>query len=605
MLYPQQNETRQFLDLSGIWKFFLPPSPDRESFQWAEAGLPPNAPEIAVPSSFNDLFTDAATRDHCGAVWYETSFYLPPGWDKLWVGLRFDSVTHHADVWLNGQPVLTHRGGFLPFGGGVAHALRNDGPNRLTVRVDNSLDFSTLPMGEPGTGKDAGGEDVPKQITHFDFFNYAGIDRPVRLVAHHPVHLQRLRLTPLHRGSQWLFHHRAEISGDARITIRYLDPQGACVAENCGPEGETVIPVPKLWAPGKPYLYTAEVRVSDAEGTLLDVYREPCGLRSIEVTANRFLINGGPFYFRGFGKHEDFHVFGRGLNLPLLVRDFNLLEWIGANSVRTTHYPYSEEFLRMADRRGIAVIGECAAVGQNRFKGAEPIFTPDQIGTAALEHHKAVMAELIERDYNRPCVVMWSIANEPASGDPGAEDYFREVATRTRACDPTRPLTLVETTWWDKTRASQFVDVISLNRYFGWYLDPGNLEDITRQMQEDIRNWRARFGKPVMVTEYGADTITGARSLPPQMFTEDFQAEFLERYHAAFDASEGFIGEHVWNFADFMTKQGITRVLGNRKGVFTRERQPKAVAYLLRERWKHASRNASGAHGESFAGTTT
>ena len=597
MLYPQQNEIRQFLDLSGLWKFFLPSAESLDSMEWAERGLPLKAREIAVPASFNDLFTEASIRDHLGPVWYETTFYLPPGWTDRWVGLRFDSVTHHARVWLNGVPVLSHKGGFLPFGGEVGTYLRTEGPNRLTVRVDNCLDFTTLPPGEFGRSKDAQGREVPKQITHFDFFNYAGIDRPVRLVAHHATHVRRLRITPLRSSHGWAFRHHVELSGSAQIAVRYLDETGCCVADADGNEVTTDIPAPKLWAPGHPYLYTAEVRITDAAGALLDIYRETCGLRSVEVTDSQFLINGEPFYFRGFGKHEDFHLIGRGFNLPLLIRDFNLLEWIGANSVRTTHYPYSEEFLQMADRRGVVVIDECPAVGQNRFKGEEPIFTADQLGEEALRHHLEVMEAMIERDYNHPCVVMWSIANEPASGDPEAEGYFREVAAHARSLDPLRPITLVEATWWDKTRAAQFVDVICLNRYFGWYIEAGNVDFIAHEMEKDIRAWRKKFGKPVMVTEYGADTISGMRSLPAQMFSEDFQAEFLAQYHAAFDACEGFIGEQVWNFADFMTKQGLTRVMGNRKGVFTRDRQPKAIAYLLRERWKKAAQEATEAAG--------
>jgi beta-glucuronidase len=590
MLYPQDNEIRQFKDLGGLWKFFIPPAAEAQSLRWAEEGLPADAREVAVPASFNDLFTDADIREHVGAVWYETEFFVPSAWRDLWVGLRFDSVTHHAQVWINGQPAFQHKGGFLPFGGDVRRWVEAGKPNRLTVRVDNLLNWTTLPTGEMGTTKDAAGNDRPTQVYHFDFFNYAGIDRPVRLVAHGEIHVAKLRLTPVHRGEEWGFAHKVTLAGaDAasgvRVEVRYLDESGQEVARANGADGETVIPSPRLWRPQAAYLYTAEVRVLGAGGELLDLYRDTCGLREIEVTEKHFLINGEPFYFRGFGKHEDFAVIGKGLNLPLLVRDFELLEWIGANSVRTSHYPYSEEFMRMADRRGIVVIDECPAVGMNRFKGSVPVFNSDEINGETLAHHRQVMEDLIERDYNRPCVVMWSVANEPASGDPESENYFREIFAHTRACDPTRPVTLVETTWWDRTLASQFSDVICINRYFGWYINMGNLDCIAAEMEQDLRNWHAKFHKPVLVAEYGADTIAGLRSLPAQPFSEDFQKEFLDRYHEAFDRCDFCVGEHVWNFADFMTKVGLTRIIGNRKGVFTRDRHPKAVAYALRDRW--------------------
>src|SRR5699024_3247191 len=98
-------------------------------------------------------------------------------------------------------------------------------------------------------------------------------------------------------------------------------------------------------------------------GTVVDTYREPFGIRSVKVANGQFLINDKPFYFKGFGKHEDTYYSGRGLNEPANVLDFNLIKWIGGNSFRTSHYPYSEEMMRLADEQGIVVIDETTAVG--------------------------------------------------------------------------------------------------------------------------------------------------------------------------------------------------------------------------------------------------
>ena len=127
---------------------------------------------------------------------------------------------------------------------------------------------------------------------------------------------------------------------------------------------------------------------------------------------------------------------------------------------------------------------------------------------------------------------------------------------------------------------------LGLNRYFGWYEDPGQLDTIAISLKEDLSTWHKRFGKPIVVTEYGADTIAGFHQHPPAMFSEEYQCEFLNIYHQVFDECDFVIGEHIWNFADFQTKQGITRVSGNKKGIFTRDRQPKSAAHLLKERWK-------------------
>jgi len=239
----------------------------------------------------------------------------------------------------------------------------------------------------------------------------------------------------------------------------------------------------------------------------------------------------------------------------------------------------------MADRTGLVVIGECPAVGQNKFRGADPVFTSERIANEALLNHKNCLTEMIERDYHHPSVVMWSLGNEPATGDDGSEAYFKEVFAHTRKLDPHRPLTVVETIWWNSTKASKFSDVILINRYFGWYLDTGHLPLIQAELKKDLVAWHEEYNKPVLIAEYGADTIPGLHHNPPIMFSEEFQEEFLRLYHEVFDECPWVIGEHVWNFADFATKQGTTRAGGNKKGIFTRERHPKAAARLLRDRW--------------------
>lgn len=106
-------------------------------------------------------------------------------------------------------------------------------------------------------------------------------------------------------------------------------------------------------------------------------------------------------------------------------------------------------------------------------------------------------------------------------------------------------------------------------------------------LEDELRRWHEKYpDKPLMMCEYGADTVAGVHSLPSVMFSEEFQSEFLDAYHKVFDTLPFFIGEHVWNFADFATAQNAMRVQGNKKGIFTRERQPKAAAFLLQRRWK-------------------
>uniref|UniRef100_A0A8D2CQY0 Glucuronidase beta n=1 Tax=Sciurus vulgaris TaxID=55149 RepID=A0A8D2CQY0_SCIVU len=318
-------------------------------------------------------------------------------------------------------------------------------------------------------------------------------------------------------------------------------------------------------------------------GPVSDFYALPVGIRTVAVTESQFLINGKPFYFHGVNKHEDADVRGKGFDWPLLVKDFNLLRWLGANAFRTSHYPYAEEVMQLCDRQGIVVIDECPGVG---------IVLPQSFGNASLQHHLRVMEELVRRDKNHPAVVMWSVANEPSSFLKPAGYYLKTVIAHTKALDPTRPVTYVTNSNYAADLGAPYVDVICVNSYYSWYHDYGHLEVVQLQLRTQFESWYRTYQKPIIQSEYGAETIAGFHEDPPLMFSEEYQKSLLEQYHLVLDQKrkEYVVGELIWNFADFMTNQSPQRALGNKKGIFTRQRQPKSAAFLLRDRyWKLAN----------------
>ncbi|MEU7748936.1 glycoside hydrolase family 2 TIM barrel-domain containing protein [Nonomuraea sp. NPDC049158] len=279
-----------------------------------------------------------------------------------------------------------------------------------------------------------------------------------------------------------------------------------------------------------------------------------------------------------------------------MVHDFALMEWIGANSFRTSHYPYAEEVLDYADRHGVVVIGETAAVGLNLnigggvFTSGERVstFSPDTISEDTRRIHLQAIRELVARDKNRPSVVLWSVANEPDHVQPEARDYFAPLAAEARRLDPTRPVAyanaLLATP--DQCVVTDLFDVVLLNRYYGWYFGPGDLAAAQTALEAELRQWAKAHDKPIVITEYGADTYPGLRSVVPAPWTEEYQADLLDVYHRVFDRVDAVVGEQVWNFADFATTPGVFRVDGNKKGVFTRDRRPKTAAFHLRARWR-------------------
>ncbi|MBE7041118.1 MAG: beta-glucuronidase [Ruminococcaceae bacterium] len=589
MLYPKLSPSRALIDLSGIWKFQLDKS---DTFTESIANSPLQTPDtIAVPASYNDQKEGEDFRDHYGFVWYETCFFLPEYMLKERIVLRFGAVTHFAKVYLNGKLLTEHKGGFLPFEVELNGNL-SAGENRLTVAVDNRVNYSTLPVGSEAGGNMLSGliPDMPgvtpkkQNYPNFDFFNYAGITRPVKIYTTPKNYIQDITLIPTVNESTATVQYKVDTvgTGDVRLIIR--NEEGKVVSEAAGSEGSFIIPDVILWQPGNAYLYTAEVRFGE------DCYCETFGVRTVEVRGKEFLINGKPFYFKGFGKHEDSAIRGRGIDEVLNVKDLSLMKWMGANSFRTSHYPYSEEMMLLCDREGICVIDETPAVGVNMNFGAtaggEPKDTYKILKTK--EHHEDVIRDMICRDKNRACVVMWSVANESdtTTFPDSAVSYYKPLYDLAHACDPqNRPVTIVGVqNDFSKDKTLPLFDVICLNRYYGWYVYGGDLKAAQQALTLELDYWE-KLGKPLMFTEYGADTIAGFHATTPVMFTEEYQVDFYEAVHQITDRYDYFIGEQVWNFADFATIQGIMRVVGNKKGLFTRDRQPKLAAHYFKKRW--------------------
>ena len=595
MLYPIMSESRSVLDLSGIWDFRLDNGAGFAE-KWYEKPLP-DALKMPVPASYNDLKEDVDFRDHCGYVFYQKRFSCPKNLFKHQrIVLRCEAVTHFARVYLNGIEIGNHLGGFLPFEFEIGKELRTD--NLLTIAVDNRIDYHTLPVGNlEDVWGSRGKNKIQKKANYpnFDFFNYCGITRPVKLLVMPESYIDDITLVP-----------EVELTGDGKgnAIIRYsidtcgeddcclveiLDREGKCVGSSEGKSGEIHLENATLWQPLKPWLYRVKVRFGK------DVYELPYGIRTVEVRGTEFLINGKAFYFKGYGKHEDTFPNGRGENLPMYVKDISLMKWQGVNSFRCSHYPYSEEMMRLADEEGLVVIDETPAVGLNFAFGGGANFDGKKRGTFDREyglqtfpHHREVIRDLIARDKNYACVVMWNIANEPDGCGEGAFAYFEPLFALAHREDPQkRPVCIASAQMAggpDTDVSARLSDVICLNRYYGWYEGGPDLREPSQWLRKELEEWE-KLGKPLIITEYGADTVAGLHDTTPVMFTEEYQLEYYRMNNRVLDEFSFVVGEHAWNFADFATGQGVNRVQGNKKGLFTRDRRPKLAAHYFKERW--------------------
>ncbi|WP_396643598.1 beta-glucuronidase [Microbacterium sp.] len=597
MLKPIATATREANKLDGLWRFAIGDGSAQDA-RWWTSRLP-GLREVPVPASYNDLFMDTAVASHVGWVYYQRRLRVPESWTDSAIILRMDAATHEASVYVGDELVGSHVGGYTPFEVDItAHA--NAGTEvRVTIAVNNELTRASIPPGEVVTGPDG----RRRQTFQHDFANYAGLNRPVWLLRVPRDRVRDVTVTTRSIGPRAIVDYDVVVDDAAAdVVVNVRDADDRVVATGEGARGSVVVEHPHLWAPGDGYLYRLDVEARNGDGDIVDVYEQPFGIRTVAVRGTQFLINDVPFSFTGFGKHEDAPVRGRGHDDAFMVHDFELMRWIGANSFRTSHYPYAEDVIDYADRHGIVVVDETAAVGLNMAVGggvfgqrSRPTFGPDGYGDATRTSHENAIEELIARDKNHPSVVMWSLANEPDSGVDGAREYSEPLVELARRLDPSRPITYsnVALASHETDRLADLFDVLCLNRYYCWYVFTGDLAAAEVRLEKDLTAWAAAYDKPIVMAEYGADSIAGMHSATNEPWSEEYQADLLRMYHRVFDRIPSIVGEHVWNFADFATGPSTHRVGGNKKGVFTRDRKPKAAAFALRDRWAASGGDAT------------
>jgi beta-glucuronidase len=553
-----------------------------------------DARPIAVPGSWNEQYADLF--NYLGLAWYITRTFVPRGWRGQRIFIRVGSANYFGTVYVNGNRVGSHEGGHLPFAFDITDLVRWDDENVIAISVENHLEPTRVPAGNM---RSALGSVGGYPTTTFDFFPFAGIHRPVVLYSVPHVFIDDITVVTGIDGADGSVDVTVKLSGDTETGSVSLIGGDQPIDASLAFADETArttlsVPAAHFWSDTDPFLYDLTITAGD------DRYSLPIGIRTVEVSGSEILLNGRPVKLNGFGRHEDFIASGRGLNLPLLVKDYQLMRWTGANSYRTSHYPYSEEEMRLADRAGFLIIDEIPAVSLQ--------FENDENADERLRMCLQQLDELIARDKNHPCVVLWSVANEPlpsslnlASIGGTGEDptvargraFLETLVSHARELDATRPVTLVgvmggPTAWLHAP------DVICLNRYWGWYVDGGELEKGLTHLEQELDSIWQTFQRPIIVTEFGADTVAGLHGHPAVMWSEEYQADYIRGYLEIAARKPYIAGMQVWNYADFAAVQGVARVGAmNLKGVFTRTRQPKLAAHVLREFWVPPARGTA------------
>ena len=511
------------------------------------------AEEMELPSDWN-------TRDELlffyeGTVWFYKKFNVQGSKfkaEKRRALLYFGAVNYDAHVYVNGNHVGHHIGGFTPFNYDVTDQLK-DGENFVIVKVDNKRHA----------------EDVPTQI--FDWWNYGGITRDVLLVDVPETYVENysLQLVSL-EGRRLAFSvklNKAEAGRRVTLSIPELKLKKELVTAADGTATTFMKAKPVLWSPATPKLYKVDITMDG------ETISDEIGFRKIETRGKQILLNGEPIFLKGISIHEEKPNGGGRANCTEDAH--TLLSWakeLGCNFVRLAHYPHNEYAVREAERMGILVWSEIPVYWTIAWKNF-----------ATYQNAEAQRHDMIARDHNRANVIIWSIANETPHS-PERDQFLGRLATYARTQDSTRLISMaMEVTGASnyhnrlQDNMNKYVDVVSFNQYIGWYRDVNDAPKMT---------WEIPYNKPVIISEFGGGAKAGYHGEKNQRWTEEFQENLYRENTAMLDKIEGLAGTTPWILKDFRSPRRVLTGIQdyyNRKGLFSDDGQKKKAFFVLKE----------------------
>jgi beta-glucuronidase len=519
-----------------------------------------------VPSCWNFLLQ---RFDYFGVVWYSRKFTTAVSSNSR---LIFHAVSGQAVVYLDGKELGQHYGSYNKFWFDIPRL--SAGGHLLVVKADNTInDEDTMPL------------------RFVDWFVWGGIYRGVEL-----EQFDNLSIDKIHVDTEWNGLKVSKVNvkvqiknwADKAITDDFsLDMESAKrTSQKATIEAGSVQDInfilkdfrPVLWDTDNPRLYN--LRVTSATDELY----ERTGFRKIEVKNDKILLNGREIFIKGVNRHNDHPELGYAINAPLILRDMEIIKDLGANAIRGSHYPNDPIVLDYCDQMGLLFWEELAFWNHPADSLSKPLL-----------HQRALQMakEMIERDYNHPSIIFWSIQNESKSSSQEGLHLFSKIAAEMRQLDKSRLISFASACGKNDI-CFDLVDVVCWNMYPGWYDDDKPLDDMDERFAlklRDARNWLVenKQNKPFLVTEFGAAALLGETTFEPgRRWTENYQQKLLEKSIKAIVDSKVVQGFYIWQFCDGRTalpgKVSINRPkCFNNKGIVNEYRKPKLAYYTVRD----------------------
>ncbi len=552
------------IPLHGEWWFLLDPAGLGIANQWYRDGIAQESRQdkVTVPHCFS---TDRRYEFYSGMAWYRKAF----AWKKTSgkrVILHFDGAYYKTDVWMNGQKVGEHEGGYTPFRFDVTDQLK-DGDNQLVVAVNNDT-WKTNTI--PGI-KDTGGVNDG----FIGWVNYGGITRPVYLTIEPEVYTENVKIETvpdLAKGTAVV---------KAKIRVRNASANAAT------PKTDIVVlwdkkPLPLKWKTNAASIPAGQTALLETEATLTaaqtrlwdldqpnlyemrtvvgaDTLATQFGIRKIEVSGVQLLLNGKPVKVGGGNRVIDYPELGSLEPDWLVEKDFRLMKEAGMEFQRLTHYTPSEYFYDLADRYGMLIITEA---GNWQL-------TPRQMDNDSMRtKFRSQFREMAERDWNHPSVIAYSVGNEYGSTTASGQRWTKDMIAYARELDPTRLYTFASMLLNSlparpEDEASQYVDFVSTNTYGG---HAKSLDHIHKLYPD----------KPVFISEWGTRSDGKGGEAGQAQHLSDVIVEIRKRPFV--------VGASWWTYNDYRSKLFGTNVNGFRPwGIVGPDRSPR-LAYAVHQK---------------------
>lgn len=512
-------------------------------------------PFLNVPGDFNTQKCEMAYIE--GTVWYKKIIKHTIISDKR-VFIHFGAVNYIADVYLNGKLIGSHEGGFTPFQFELTHILKN-GENTLIVKANNQR----VKDGLPGLG--------------YDWFNYGGITRDVNLIETNNTFIEdysiQLKKNENEKVLGWVKLNGKNLSQSIVVKIPEL---GINYKTKSNEEGYAELRFSSkftLWSPENPKLY--KISIQSESDTVFD----EIGFRNIEVRGNEIFLNNKAIFLRGVNFHEENPL--KEAKAYSEEDALLLLNWakeLGCNIVRLAHYPHTEQMVKLAEKMGLMVWSEL------------PIYQHIEFSSPGVsEKMDLMLREMIRRDRNRCGIIIWSLSNETYSSTPNRDNALIELTKTCRNLDSTRLITSVTNSQgyqnntfhvWDSLY--NYVDLISLNEYIGWY--------VPWQGKAADTKWKFSCNeKPVIISEFGGEALYGNSFGPKDeaaYWSEEYQEQIYKEQITMFDSIPNLTGVFPWILVDFRSPGRMHQVYQNgwnRKGLISNTGEKKKSWFIMKQ----------------------